>query len=200
MEGLGRDVAVGWFAQSTLLHLSVFQLLSARPLFCGEELVVSAAIMKPPQTFETPRLLLRPPMRSDAQTIFSQYAQDAEVTKYLTWQPHRSLDDTADFYVGRLAAWEDESEFSWTINRKADQQLLGMIGMHLRGSMADIGYVIARSHWRQGVTAEAARVVVEWALAQPHIYRVRAFCDVENTASARVLEKIGMQREGLLRR
>ena len=156
--------------------------------------------MKPPQTFETPRLYLRPPVLSDAQAIFSQYAQDAEITRYLIWKPHRSLDDTTDFLASRLAAWEDESEFSWTINRKQDQQLLGMIGMRARDYMADIGYVIARLHWGHGFTAEAAQVVVDWALAQQHIYRVWAVCDAENTASARVLEKIGMQREGLLRR
>ena len=47
---------------------------------------------------------------------------------------------------------------------------------------------------------DAANAVVEWALAQPEIYRVWAVCDVDNLASARVLEKIGMQCEGLLRR
>jgi RimJ/RimL family protein N-acetyltransferase len=48
--------------------------------------------------------------------------------------------------------------------------------------------------------AEAVRPVVAWLLSQPEIYRVWAFCDLENTGSARVLEKVGMQREGVLRR
>ena len=47
---------------------------------------------------------------------------------------------------------------------------------------------------------EAARVIVDWVLKQEGIYRVWAFCDVENLASARVLEKVGMQKEGVLRR
>jgi ribosomal-protein-alanine N-acetyltransferase len=47
---------------------------------------------------------------------------------------------------------------------------------------------------------EVVRVIVDWALSQQSIYRICAFCDMENTASARVMEKVGMQREGLLRR
>jgi RimJ/RimL family protein N-acetyltransferase len=47
---------------------------------------------------------------------------------------------------------------------------------------------------------EAVRAVVEQALGLPHIYRVAAICDVENVASARVMEKVGMLREGVLRR
>ena len=75
-----------------------------------------------------------------------------------------------------------------------------MVELRLHGHMADLGYVIARPHWGQGFVSEAARVVVDWALVQQHIYRVWAVCDIDNAASARVLEKIGMQREGLLRR
>ena len=50
------------------------------------------------------------------------------------------------------------------------------------------------------MAAEALRPIVEWSLAQPGIFRVWALCDVDNAASARVLEKVGMRREGLLRR
>jgi RimJ/RimL family protein N-acetyltransferase len=63
-----------------------------------------------------------------------------------------------------------------------------------------LAFVLARPYWGRGYITEAARTLIEWAFYQPEIYRVEAYCDVENRASIRVLEKIGMQREGVLRR
>ena len=80
------------------------------------------------------------------------------------------------------------------------RSLAGMIEARQVGTAVDIGYVLRRSLWRRGLMTEAARAIVRWALSQPDIYRVWATCDVENTASARLLESIGMQREGVLRR
>lgn len=77
---------------------------------------------------------------------------------------------------------------------------MGMVELGNKEFKAEIGYVLARKYWGQGFVPEAARAVADWALAQPNIYRVWTVCDVDNLASARVLEKIGMQREGLLRR
>jgi RimJ/RimL family protein N-acetyltransferase len=62
------------------------------------------------------------------------------------------------------------------------------------------GYVLARPHWGQGFAAEVLTALVEWSLDQPPIHRTWAFCDAENPASARVMEKAGMSFEGVLRR
>lgn len=75
-----------------------------------------------------------------------------------------------------------------------------MIEMRLDSFRADFGYGIARQYWGNGYTTEAVKVIIGWALKQPNIYRVWAICDVENLASARVLEKAGLQKEGILRR
>jgi len=66
--------------------------------------------------------------------------------------------------------------------------------------MWELGYVLTRLHWGKGYMTEALRGLVDWALKQQHIYRIWAVCDVDNIASARVMEKAGMQREGILRR
>ncbi len=62
------------------------------------------------------------------------------------------------------------------------------------------GYVLARSSWGQGLMTEALTEVACWALSEPDIWRIGAVCDVDNLASARVMEKAGLTREGLLRR
>ena len=51
----------------------------------------------PPVTFHTRRLLLRPVTLADAEAIFTAYAQDPEVTRYVIWSPHRHIGDTASF-------------------------------------------------------------------------------------------------------
>jgi RimJ/RimL family protein N-acetyltransferase len=83
---------------------------------------------------------------------------------------------------------------------KSSCQLIGMIELRMHGTHADLGYGIARAYWGQGYATEAAQAVVDWSFSQPEIYRVWTVCDVDNLASVRVLEKVGMQREGILRR
>ena len=63
-----------------------------------------------------------------------------------------------------------------------------------------IGYVLAKPYWGNGYMTEAVRALVRWCLLQPHLHRIWSFVDVENRASYRVLEKAGMEREGVLRR
>ena len=156
--------------------------------------------MRPPETFETERLILRAPRASDAQAIFEGYARDAEVVRYLIWRPHEDLRETEQFLEVCAAGWAAGDDFPWAVTLKPAGALVGMLGLRPRGFKAEVGYVLARGFWGRGLAAEALRPVVAWALARPEIFRVWALCDVDNRASARVLEKVGMTREGLLRR
>jgi RimJ/RimL family protein N-acetyltransferase len=156
--------------------------------------------MKPPATFETERLRLRCPVMEDAAAIFSTYAQDPAVTRYVSWRPHQGIGDTREFLRYCLAGWQHDGPFTWVITVGADGHLLGALELRPQGARVELGYVLGRAYWGQGFMTEAVRAVTEWALGQPEIYRVWAVCDVENRASARVLEKVGMEREGMLRR
>ncbi|HID57578.1 TPA: N-acetyltransferase [Candidatus Poribacteria bacterium] len=155
---------------------------------------------RPPEIFETSRLRLRPPKMNDAEEIFLSYASDPEVTKYLTWRPHSDINETREFLDRCIREWERGDSFSWVIELRDEGKLIGMIELNISAYRASLGYVLARPYWNRGYATEAAGEVVNWAIEQPHIYRIWAVCDVENVASARVLEKIGMQREGVLRR
>ncbi|WNZ43605.1 GNAT family N-acetyltransferase [Leptolyngbya boryana CZ1] len=156
--------------------------------------------MKPPQTLETKRLCLRQPIPEDAGSIFEHYAQDPEVTKYLSWQPHKSVKETDEFIERCISVWANHSAFPYVLICKKNAQLIGMIEIRINQHKADVGYVLARSEWGKGYVPEAMQALTNWALDQDEIYRVWAFCDVENPASARVMEKVGMQREGILKR
>jgi [ribosomal protein S5]-alanine N-acetyltransferase len=155
----------------------------------------------PPPRLETPRLRLRLPTLRDAAAIFHGYASDAEVTRYLAWRPHRTVQDTREFLVLCETAWETGvGHRPWVIERRDDGAILGMIGVDVGPRGVNVGYVLGRLHWGQGYMAEALLAVCDAALADVTVHRVSAFCDVDNRASARVMEKAGMHHEGTLRR
>jgi RimJ/RimL family protein N-acetyltransferase len=156
--------------------------------------------VQPPARLTTARLTLRPPGPGDAAAIFAGYAQDPEVTRYLTWQPHGSVAETRRFLRHAAEGWARGTGFTWVLRLRPGGRVAGMIALRPGDHGASIGYVLARALWGQGLMSEAVSAVVDWAIAQPDVYRVWAVCDVDNPASARVLEKAGLQREGVLRR
>jgi len=158
---------------------------------------ISAAF---PSFIETPRLKLRAPDVSDAEKMFASYTQDVDVARYMVWRPHASLDATRDFVADCIARWNAGSALPYVITLKADDQLIGMLDARLRGHVVNIGYLLARSHWGQGLMVEAIQAFTAIALGLPEIFRVEATCDVDNHASARVLEKSGFLLEGRLAR
>lgn len=153
-----------------------------------------------PEQIETERLVLRKPHMDDVRTIFEGWVQDAEVTRYLTWRPHQWIEETQTFVQSCLLAWERNMRFPYMITLKENSQVIGMIDPRIEGPKMGIGYVAARAHWGKGHVPEATRAIIDWAFQQPSIYRVYATTDIENSASRRVLEKVGMQCEGRLRK
>jgi ribosomal-protein-alanine N-acetyltransferase len=156
--------------------------------------------LRPSETMETQRLILRRPRPEDAPLIFERYHQDTEASRYLRWRPASAIDQTNAFLQRCQAAWESGETFPLVITLKGDNRPIGMIELRPKGHSVEIAYVLARAYWNRGYVRKAVRTVVDWVLNQPSVYRVWAVCDVENAASARVLEKAGFQREGILRR
>jgi RimJ/RimL family protein N-acetyltransferase len=157
-------------------------------------------VINPPKILKTPRLRLRKVRASDAEAIFREYAQDAEVTRYVSWQTHRSLEETRDYVRACLLAWNTGRAFNWVIESREDSQLMGMIVARVNAEKWELGFVLARRYWGRGYMTEAVKAVIEWAQRRGGIYRIWAVCDINNAASARVMEKAGMRREGILKR
>jgi RimJ/RimL family protein N-acetyltransferase len=153
-----------------------------------------------PALIDTHRLRLREPRVSDAGEIFRAYTQDADVCRFMVWAPHASEADTRGFLEGCVAAWQGGVRLPYVITAKGSDVPIGMIEARPQGTTLDIGYVLARAHWGQGLMPEAIRALAGAALAVPRIFRVQATCDVDNIPSQRVLEKAGFTREGRLER
>lgn len=156
--------------------------------------------MKPPERFETERLVLRKPRPEDAYAMFTGWAQDADVTRYLTWRPHKSIEESHEIIRICLKLWEGKEDHPYMLVLKETDQPIGMLALHPDSFKVALGYVLAKAHWGKGYMTEASRAMIEWLLQQREIYRVFATTDVENIGSQRVLEKAGLIHEGLLRR
>jgi ribosomal-protein-alanine N-acetyltransferase len=159
-------------------------------------IIISKAMPVP--EIRTDRLTLRPPIPADAAAIFERYAQDSLVTRYLIWSPHESVSETEEFIRACIEGSQDGVRFPWVITNASDEAVMGMIELRVEGDAADVGYVLARSEWGRGFATEALSSVLRFAFSMPDVKRVWAVCDVDNAASARVMEKAGMSREGLV--
>ena len=150
--------------------------------------------------FETERLLFRPPAPEDAPAIFERYASDAEVTRYLGWPRHASVEETRAFVGFSLSEWARWGVGPLLVFDRNSGTLLGTSGLVMESrERAATGYVFARDSWGKGYATESLRAMIALA-AEFEVTRLYALCHVDHRASWRVLEKCGFRREGVLPR
>ncbi len=151
---------------------------------------------------ETDRLLLRKLTEADVEDLYD-YASQDKVTKYVPWHTHRSREDTQKFIAYALQQYKNHALAPWGIEYKKNGKLIGTIDFvswqpfHHR---AEIGYVLSPDYWGQGIMTEAGKRILAFGFEKMDLVRIYARCTVENTASARVMEKLGMSFEGILRK
>jgi RimJ/RimL family protein N-acetyltransferase len=151
-----------------------------------------------PDTIVTPRLRLARPRAGDAEAVFERYASDEEVTRYLGWPRHETLDDTRAFIAfsdSEWARWPAGPYLAWL----PDGTLAGATGLAFETPWrAATGYVFARDAWGKGYAGEALAAMLDLAPALG-ITRLYALCHPDHRASRRVLERGGFAFEAILR-
>ena len=156
--------------------------------------------MKAPIQLETTRLILRQPLMSDAVEIFERYASDAEVTRFLGWPRHQSVQDTEAFLRFSAQEWDRWPAGPYLIISRADGQLLGSAGFAFQTPQeAMTGYVLAKDAWGKGFATEALTAIVNLA-PRVRVTRLFALCHPEHVPSRRVLEKCGFEKEGVFKK
>ena len=153
--------------------------------------------MADPIKLKTSRLLLRPFELTDAPDVF-EYAKDPDWSLFMKVPKPYTYRDAGEFVArAYLADWKVNPIFAITL----DCTVIGSFDVRadLQHGHAEIGYAIGRSHWGRGIMAEAGTAVVDWAFDTFDLPRVFARTDMENRQSWRVMEKLGMQREGIAR-
>ncbi|GAA1821565.1 GNAT family protein [Actinomadura chokoriensis] len=150
----------------------------------------------------TPRLLLREFRTGDHAAVHA-FAGDAEVTRYTDWGPNSTVDTTAFMTeVVQDAAALPRHRFGLAVAELEHGTLIGSVELQVTSTShrrAEIGYVLHRQWWGRGYAGEAAAALLDFGFEELGLHKITATCDPRNTASARVLAKIGMRREGHLR-
>lgn len=152
-------------------------------------------------TLVTPRLCLRKLTIADVDDVFA-YASDPLVSRYTLWQTHRSRLDSERFIEAELAKYDCLQPASWAIVHQGASKVIGTCGFgfwHSAHARIEVGYALGRAYWGQGLMPEALQAVITFCFSALPLNRIEALCLVENHASARVMEKVGMRYEGLLR-
>ncbi|MFG1607628.1 GNAT family N-acetyltransferase [Actinoplanes sp. NPDC049265] len=142
----------------------------------------------------TSRLVLRRFRPSDGPALTT-YRGDPEVARYQGWNPATTAAD--------LAAGDPDTPgwFQYAIERVSDHILIGDLGVHTHDNLmqAEIGFTLSRAAQGQGYATEAVRAVLNHLFEVRGRHKVSAECDARNTASSRLLERVGFRREGLRR-
>ena len=153
--------------------------------------------MTEPVELRTERVLLRPFELDDVEDVFT-YASDPEWARYIPVPQPYARKHAEEFVAQRLlASWDTGPVWALVLKDK----VIGGIGLRINSQheTGELGYPVAREHWGQGLVPKAAQAVAQWGFKERGLAKVFARADGRNRNSQRVMEKLGMTREGLLR-
>ena len=154
------------------------------------------------QPIETHRLILRPCRIEDAEDMYANWASDPEVTRFLTWPTHKSVDVTRWVLNDWISKYPDGGFFNWGIELRETGSLIGNIAvvkLEEEIEAAELGYCLGRAFWGRGIMPEALRAVMDYLFDTVGLRRITAGHDVRNPKSGRAMVKAGMKQEGILR-
>ena len=153
-------------------------------------------------TLETERLILRRFAVSDAADMYRNWASSAEVARFLTWEPHPSAEATAALLAEWVKEYEKPETYNWVLVLKASDMPVGNISVveqRAETACASLGWCLGTAWWGQGYMPEAGNAVLRFLFESVGFNRVCANHDADNLKSGRVMQKIGMKKEGVLR-
>ncbi|NOU93693.1 GNAT family N-acetyltransferase [Paenibacillus sp. LMG 31456] len=157
-------------------------------------------------TLTTSRLLLRQMTVADATDLYEIYS-DPQLTQYLDWYGPSSPRHAQDLIVSWNQQFDNKQLLPWGITQHTNDHLIGTIMyMPIRGTFANkpllpvnIGFELSRMYWNKGIMTEALEVVTRFGIEQIGAHRIQAEVAPGNTASLKILEKLGFKQEGLLK-
>ncbi|TLQ41816.1 GNAT family N-acetyltransferase [Ruoffia tabacinasalis] len=154
------------------------------------------------ETLESNRLILRKFKSEDADMMFQNWANDQQVTKFLTWPTHRNAQESRSILDFWISQYKDLETYRWCIVLKDNKNPIGSISVvsfnpHVES--LEIGYCIGRNYWNQGFTTEAVQTVVDFLFSQVSANRIEAHIDPQNEGSGVVSIKSGFKYTGLRR-
>lgn len=158
-----------------------------------------AAPLAPPELLTGERVRLRRSTLRDAPALFA-LAHDEQVMRYLDWPRQLAQGEAFAFLDAAALRWRDGGEYHWMIEDRDGSAVHGCIACRPRAFAVDFGLLLARSSWGRGLGTEAATLLLGWLRSRPPVHRIWALIDAEHERAARLLDRVGLRREGRLRR
>jgi len=154
------------------------------------------------EIIRTNHLVLRDLEESDWREVH-RYASDDNVVRYMNFGPNTEQ-ETRMFIRRALETRDDQprTNYDLAVVLGDAKILIGDCGIYVTDSVnreGRIGYCLSREFWGRGYATETAGALIRFGFEKLSLHRIYTYCYAENTASANVLEKIGMEREGRLR-
>ncbi len=150
---------------------------------------------------ETDRLNLRQIHERDRESIYTLFSNE-NVLRYYGQSPFENEEQANDLINHFNNIYTNRKGIRWGIELKASEDLMGTVGFHLwspNHRRAEIGYELLPSYWNNGLGSEAIKRVIQYSFTEMKLHRVGAVVFVENDASNNLLEKLGFEKEGLLK-
>lgn len=152
------------------------------------------------QVIETKNLVLRPFEHKDIEAVYKNWTSDPEVTQYLTWNSHKSLEDSEQYVYECITNYnEHENFYNWAIVLKEIDEPIGSIGavnVDDFSEKVEVGYCIGRNWWNKGIMTEALGAVIDYFFNEIGTNRIEAKHDIVNVASGKVMIHCGLKYEG----
>ena len=145
---------------------------------------------------ETKRLKLRKLELKDANLAFKNWCSDVDVSKYMTWSTHKSVDETKEWISETERVYLENINYEWGIVLKETNEIIGSIGVYLKeefDNRYEIGYAISKKYWRNGYTTESLRCVMDYLINKENIKRFIGRHAKLNGASGSVMQKAGFR-------
>lgn len=151
---------------------------------------------------ETERLLLRRISQADAESLYRDILSNKQHLYFLDWSYAEDLCTVEAFIENIISSYFNEYYFFWVMEEKTTGAFAGCIFVchcDIKKRLAEVEYTASGKAQGHGYMTEALNKVIDFLIDEVGFYRVEGVCNVENTASARVMEKAGMVMEGILR-
>lgn len=151
---------------------------------------------------ETERLILRKFDLADAWGFFINVASDPKVNKFLTWKLHKSISETEELLADWNEKYNDPARYCWAIELKESSEIVGNISaptIKERTETVEVTYCLGSCWWGHGIIPEALMAIMEFLFHEVNVNRIEAGFDVNNPNSGKVMEKVGMYKEGIHR-
>lgn len=150
---------------------------------------------------ETERLVLRPFKETDVEDMYYNWANNDNVTRFLTWPTHSSKEITKSVVNLWVSRYKDTKNYQWCIECKSNHQAIGsmaIVHMEEEINSVEIGYCIGEEYWNRGITSEALKEVIRFLFEKVECNRIYARHDLQNPNSGKVMKKAGLLYEGTL--